>query len=108
MSTSSHLETMPPASTSESCSTLFHKTTTTTICLSRKSLFFHMCVIYVLTLILTGSADIADNQAVSGALVMSIPGAARVVLPGTGHLLYLEKPDLFSSIVINFLTSHGF
>jgi 3-oxoadipate enol-lactonase len=60
------------------------------------------------TLIITGSADIADNQAVSGALVMSIPGAARVVVPETGHLLYLEKPDLFSSIVIGFLTSHGF
>jgi 3-oxoadipate enol-lactonase len=60
------------------------------------------------TLIVTGSADIADNQAVSGALVMSISGAARVVVPGTGHLLYLEKPDVFSSIVINFLTSHGF
>jgi pimeloyl-ACP methyl ester carboxylesterase len=50
----------------------------------------------------------ADNQAVSGALVLSIPGTARVVVPGTGHLLYLEKPDLFSSIVISFLTSHGF
>ena len=60
------------------------------------------------TLIITGSADIADNQAVSGALVMSIPGAARVVVPETGHLLYLEKPDLFSSIVIGFLMSHGF
>jgi hypothetical protein len=37
-----------------------------------------------------------------------IPGAARVVVPGTGHLMYLEKSDLFSSIVINFLTSQGF
>jgi pimeloyl-ACP methyl ester carboxylesterase len=60
------------------------------------------------TLIITGSADIADNQAVSGALVMLIPGAARVVVPNTGHLLYLEKPELFASIVVNFLTSHGF
>lgn len=47
-------------------------------------------------------------QAVAGALVMAIPGAARVVVPDTGHLPYLEKPDLFSSIVIRFLTSHGF
>jgi 3-oxoadipate enol-lactonase len=60
------------------------------------------------TLILIGSSDIADNQAVDGALVMAIPGAARVVVPDTGHLLYLEKPDLFSPIVIGFLTSHGF
>ena len=60
------------------------------------------------TLILTGSADIADNQAVAGALVMAIPGAARVVVPDTGHLLYLEKPDVFSSLVSGFLKSHGF
>jgi pimeloyl-ACP methyl ester carboxylesterase len=60
------------------------------------------------TLILTGSADIADNQAVSGALVMSIPGAARMVVPNAGHLLYLEKPDVFSSLVIGFLKSHEF
>jgi len=60
------------------------------------------------TLILTGSADIADNQAVAGALVMAIPGAARVVVPDTGHLLYLEKPDVFSSLVSGSLKSHGF
>jgi len=76
--------------------------------LPEKPVFPYVRDIRVPTLILTGSADIADNQAVSGALVMSIPGAARVVVPGAGHLLYLEKPDLFSSIVINFLTSHGF
>jgi 3-oxoadipate enol-lactonase len=76
--------------------------------LPEKPVFPYVRDLHVPTLILTGSADIADNQAVSGALVMSIPGAARVVVPGTGHLMYLEKPDLFSSIVISFLTSHGF
>ena len=76
--------------------------------LPEKPAFPYVRDLRVPTLILTGSADIADNQAVSGALVMSIPGAARVVVPGAGHLLYLERPDLFSSIVINFLTSHGF
>jgi 3-oxoadipate enol-lactonase len=59
------------------------------------------------TLIMTGSADIADNQAVAGALVMAIPGSARVVVPDTGHLLYLEKPEIFSSLVIDFLKRHG-
>jgi 3-oxoadipate enol-lactonase len=76
--------------------------------LPEKPVFPYVRDLRVPTLIVTGSADIADNQAVSGALVMSISGAARVVVPGTGHLLYLEKPDVFSSIVINFLTSHGF
>ena len=60
------------------------------------------------TLILVGSADIADNQAVAGALVMAIPGAARVVVPDTGHLLYLEKPEIFFALVNEFLVSHGF
>jgi pimeloyl-ACP methyl ester carboxylesterase len=60
------------------------------------------------TLILVGSADIADNQAVAGALVMAIPGAARVVVPDTGHLMYLEKPEAFFALVSGFLESHGF
>jgi 3-oxoadipate enol-lactonase len=76
--------------------------------LPEKPVFPYVRDIRVPTVILTGSADIADNQAVSGALVMLIPGAARVVVPAAGHLLYLEKPDLFASIVINFLTSHDF
>jgi 3-oxoadipate enol-lactonase len=60
------------------------------------------------TLILIGSGDIADNQAVAGALVMAIPGASRVVVPDTGHLMYLEKPEVFSSLVGGFLNSHAF
>jgi pimeloyl-ACP methyl ester carboxylesterase len=60
------------------------------------------------TLILIGSGDIADNQAVAGALVMAIPGAARVVVPDTGHLMYLEKPEAFFSLVSGFLQSHDF
>ncbi|MGH9776368.1 MAG: alpha/beta fold hydrolase [Candidatus Acidiferrales bacterium] len=60
------------------------------------------------TLILIGSGDIADNQAVAGALVMAIPGAARIVVPDAGHLMYLEKPDEFFSIVSKFLIARGF
>jgi 3-oxoadipate enol-lactonase len=60
------------------------------------------------TLILIGSGDIADNQAIAGALVMAIPGAARVVVPDAGHLMYLEKPEIFIGQVSTFLTAHGF
>jgi 3-oxoadipate enol-lactonase len=38
--------------------------------------------IRVPTLILTGSADIADDQTVAGILVIERPGAARVVVGG--------------------------
>jgi pimeloyl-ACP methyl ester carboxylesterase len=45
---------------------------------------------------------------VAGALVMAIPGASRIVVPDTGHLMYLEKPEVVSSLVSGFLKSHGF
>lgn len=76
--------------------------------LPEKPVFPYVQNLRMPTLILTGSADIADNQAVSGALVMAIPGAARVVVPDTGHLMYLEKPEVFSSLVTGFLKSHSF
>ncbi|HKW96116.1 MAG TPA: alpha/beta hydrolase [Bryobacteraceae bacterium] len=60
------------------------------------------------TLILVGSADIADNHAVAGALVMAIPGSIRLVVPDTGHLMYVEKPREFFTTVNMFLTAHGF
>jgi pimeloyl-ACP methyl ester carboxylesterase len=66
--------------------------------LPEKPVFPYVRDLRMPTLILIGSGDIADNQAVAGALVMAIPGAARVVVTDTGHLLYLEKPDVFSSL----------
>jgi 3-oxoadipate enol-lactonase len=76
--------------------------------LPEKPVFPYVRDLKMPVLILIGSADIADIQAVAGALVMAIPGAARVVVPNTGHLLYLEKPEVFSSLVTGFLKSHGF
>jgi pimeloyl-ACP methyl ester carboxylesterase len=64
--------------------------------------------IRVSTLILIGSGDIEDNHAVAGALVMAIPGAARVVVPDAGHLMYLEKPEEFIGRVSTSLAAHGF
>lgn len=76
--------------------------------LPEKSTFPYVQELRMPTLILVGSGDIADNQAVAGALVMAIPGAARVVVPDTGHLMYLEKPEVFSALVIAFLKAHAF
>ena len=76
--------------------------------LPEKPVFPYIHDLKMPTLILIGSVDIADNQAVAGALVMAIPAAARVVVPDTGHLMYLEKPEVFSSLVTGFLKSHGF
>jgi 3-oxoadipate enol-lactonase len=76
--------------------------------LPEKPVFPYVRDLRMPTLILVGSGDIADNQAVAGALVMAIPGAVRVVVPDTGHLMYLEKPEVFSSLVSGFLKSHDF
>jgi pimeloyl-ACP methyl ester carboxylesterase len=76
--------------------------------LPEKPVFPYVKDLHVPTLILIGSGDIADNQAVAGALVMTIPGAQRIVVPDTGHLMYLEKPNVFSALVSDFLTKHRF
>jgi len=76
--------------------------------LPEKPVFPYLTNLHVPVLILCGSADIADNQAVAGALQMVIPGAQRVVVPDAGHLLYLEKPKEFFSIVSEFLNAHDF
>jgi pimeloyl-ACP methyl ester carboxylesterase len=77
--------------------------------LPEKPIFPYVRDLRMPTLIVIGSGDIADNQAVAGALVMAIPGAARVVVPDTGHLMYLEKPEVFSSFLVwGFLKYHAF
>ena len=70
--------------------------------------FPHVQELRMPTLILIGSGDIADNQAVAGALLMAIPGAVRVVVSDSGHLMYLEKPEDFFSVVSKFLIAHAF
>lgn len=76
--------------------------------LPEKPIFPYIRDLRLPTLILIGSGDIADNEAVAGALQMTIPGATRVVVGDTGHLMYLEKPVEFFSLVNSFLTAHGF
>jgi 3-oxoadipate enol-lactonase len=55
------------------------------------------------TLILVGAEDIPDVHAHAGAIEAGIPRARRIVIPGTGHLMYLEKPDVFVQAVMTFL-----
>jgi pimeloyl-ACP methyl ester carboxylesterase len=63
--------------------------------------------IRVPTLILTGDADIPDVHAHAGAIEAGIRGSRRVVVSDVGHLMYLEKPEEFSRIVIGFIESNG-
>jgi 3-oxoadipate enol-lactonase len=63
--------------------------------------------ISVPTLIVVGEGDIPDVHAHCGAIQAGIPGASRVVLPGSGHLPHLEVPDAFNRVVLEFIDSHG-
>ena len=62
--------------------------------------------IHVPTLILVGDADIPDVHAHAGAIEAGIPRSKRVVIPGTGHIMYLEKPELFAQTVLAFLDAN--
>jgi proline iminopeptidase len=53
-------------------------------------------------LIIDGEDDIRPRWAVDS-LEQALPAASRVVLPGAGHLPWLEEPGPFASAVLSFL-----
>ena len=56
------------------------------------------------TLILLGASDIPDVHAHAGALENGIERARRVVIPGAGHLVHMEKPGEWNEIVLKFVS----
>jgi 3-oxoadipate enol-lactonase len=59
--------------------------------------------IAVPTLIVAGEQDVADVHAHCGAIEAAVPGARRVVLPGSGHVPHLEVPEAFNRVLLGFL-----
>jgi len=59
--------------------------------------------IAVPTLVIWGDLDLPHLQARCEALVQRIPGARRVLLPGTAHLPNLEAPARFNAALADFL-----
>jgi len=55
------------------------------------------------TLVLVGEVDIKDVQDQAKALETLIPKARRVVVPASGHLMYVERPKTFAEIVRAFV-----
>ena len=55
------------------------------------------------TLVLIGDHDIADNQGEAAAAEALIPHAYRIVVPDTGHLMFMEHPDVFARLVEQFV-----
>jgi pimeloyl-ACP methyl ester carboxylesterase len=61
--------------------------------------------IAVPTLIIVGDRDVPDIMAIADTLEKNIAGAKKVVIPGSGHLVNLEKSEEFNRIVLDFLSS---
>jgi len=55
------------------------------------------------TLVLIGDYDVADNEGEAAVAEAMIPHAYRIVVPDTGHLMYLEHPDLFARLIAQFV-----
>jgi 3-oxoadipate enol-lactonase len=62
--------------------------------------------IRVPTLILVGDQDIPDVHAHAGVIEYGIWNSRREVVEDSGHLMYLEKADEFSHIVLTFLQAN--
>jgi aminoacrylate hydrolase len=59
------------------------------------------------TLITAGSHDITTLPAYGEAVHQQIAGSEFVVIEGGGHLPFLQMPDRFNAIVIDFLNRHA-
>lgn len=58
-------------------------------------------------LIVTAEHDIPACVEIADLLERTVPEAQRVTMAGTGHLMHMERPDMFNAIVLDFLESVG-
>ena len=57
------------------------------------------------TLVVVGSADLPDFAGIADHLVATMPNATKVVVDGAGHLVAMERPSEFATLVVDFLHS---
>jgi 3-oxoadipate enol-lactonase len=60
------------------------------------------------TLILVGERDDWDNRKIASILASRLPRAEKKVFAGCGHLVNLERPEEFYSVVAEFLEERGY
>jgi pimeloyl-ACP methyl ester carboxylesterase len=53
---------------------------------------------------LLGDLDSLDIERVVDALAATVPGARKVVVPGAGHMVNLEQPEVFNRELLGFLS----
>jgi pimeloyl-ACP methyl ester carboxylesterase len=55
------------------------------------------------TLLIVGTRDVADIQGIADTLSARVPLLHRVSVKGAGHLVNMEQPDRFTTLVLDFL-----
>jgi pimeloyl-ACP methyl ester carboxylesterase len=58
-------------------------------------------------LILSGARDLPDLVALSQTVQRAIPGARRDPVQGSGHLIYIDEPEIFAAAALGFFRSYG-
>jgi pimeloyl-ACP methyl ester carboxylesterase len=61
--------------------------------------------IHAPTLLIVGDRHIPDVQNEARLLESGIAGVKKVVIPGAGHLVNMEKPEAFNHTVLDFLST---
>jgi pimeloyl-ACP methyl ester carboxylesterase len=56
------------------------------------------------TLLVIGTRDTGDIQAIADTLTATVPGLRRVTFEGAGHLVNMERPQRFTDVVRAFLS----
>jgi pimeloyl-ACP methyl ester carboxylesterase len=57
--------------------------------------------------IIVGQADVITPPAGNLEIAAAFPAASAHVIPGAGHALYLEKPEEFNRLVLDFAARHS-
>ena len=55
------------------------------------------------TLAVVGDLDMPDILDIVDSIEKTVPGAKKAVVPGVAHMVNMEKPEEFNTIVLNFL-----
>ncbi len=59
------------------------------------------------TLVVTGEYDIPDFHEIAGILADGIPGAQKLLVPGSGHMVNIEAADVVNGAILDFINHHG-
>jgi len=62
--------------------------------------------IQVPLLIISGSLDVPTFLQFSDTLEHQVPRAKRIVVPGVAHMVSMEAPQIFSDLVLEFISEH--